>query len=108
MAKYQIRNGAKTVTTAGTRVALSSSDLWVTGLKLSAPAANSGVVYIGDVSVAASNGYVMSAGAQVDFKDLAGSSPAPSDVARFNLKNMYVDAATNGDKLTFCYFEEVL
>lgn len=103
--KLQMRSGVATVTTAGTRVALSSTDVWAIGFSALAPAANAGVVYIGDVTVAASNGRVIAAGSGVDMKNLLGLDNVS---AKINLKNTYVDAATNGDKLTFCYFEEQL
>jgi len=103
--KAQIRQALKTVTTAGTRVALASVDTWVLGLRLKAPAANSGVIYIGDVTVAAANVYQMSAGDILPLSDLHGDS---SERVYFNLKNMYVDAATNGDKVSLTYYEEVL
>lgn len=105
--RFQIRSGVKTVTTAGTRVALSATDNWVIGLQISPPAANAGVVYLGDVTVAAANGRVVAAGAVVDFKDILGIAPSPEMLPRINLKDTYVDAATNGDKITFNYLESL-
>lgn len=104
--KLAIKSGSKTVTTAGTRVALSSTAIWARGLKVSAPAGNAGAVFLGDVTVAAANGLSIAAGVTVDltalFFDKIPEMPA------VNLANVYVDAATNADKLTFLYFEEVL
>lgn len=105
--RYQIASGSKTVTTAGTRVALATSDTWVIGLQLAAPAANSGVIYLGDVTVASTNGRVIAAGGTVNFTDITGTSPEVEDVPQINLKDTYVDAATNGDKITFNYFVRV-
>jgi len=103
--KLQVRSAVKTVTTAGTRVALATTDTWAIGLSMLAPAANAGVVYFGDVTVAAANGRQVSAGGALNFADLVGKGYAD---AKINLKNCYVDAATNGDKMTLCWFEEVL
>lgn len=100
--KYALKSGAKTVTTAGTRAALSTTPIWARSLRLSAPAGNTGVVYIGDVTVAAANGISIAAGSIVSFSDLFGA-----DNTTVNLANIYVDAATSGDKVTFAYLEEV-
>lgn len=102
--KYALKSGAKTVAAAGTRVALSTSSIWARGLRLSAPAANAGVVYIGDVSVAASNGISIAAGTILSFADLFANSHG--ELPAINLAQVYVDAATNGDKITFAYLEE--
>jgi hypothetical protein len=99
--KYVLKSGSKTVTTAGTRVALSTSSIWARGLRFSAPAANAGVVYVGDSTVAASNGISLAAGSIVSLADFFGANPE----AAVNLASIYVDAATNGDKLTFSYLE---
>jgi len=98
--KYALKSGAKTVTTAGTRVALSTTNIWARGLKVAAPAANAGAVFIGDVTVAASNGISIAAGTTLSLADFTEIEPPT-----INLASIYVDAATNGDKITFCYFE---
>lgn len=98
--KYALKSGSKTVTTAGTRVALSSSNVWARGLRVSAPAANAGNVFLGDSSVAASNGIVIAPGSQIAFSELFGLEDGS-----VNLGSIYVDSATNGDKLTFAYLE---
>lgn len=103
--KFSLKSGAKTVTTAGTRVALSTSSVWARGLRFSAPAANAGVVYVGDVTVAAANGLSLGAGSVVSFADLFGN--VEGDLPAINLADVYVDAATNGDKITFAYLEAV-
>lgn len=100
----QIRNGSKTVTTAGTRVTLTTAKTLAKNLYLKAPAANAGVVYIGDSSVTAANGYGLAAGETVSLKDLF--SPAEGEAAVIDLLRVYADAATNGDKVNFLYFED--
>lgn len=105
MKKFAVKSASKTVTTAGTRVALSTVDLWARGLILLPPAANSGVTYFGDVTVAAASGLSMAAGIQVKALEALGLK---DDIGAVNLKNCYVDAATSGDKVSFMYFEEML
>lgn len=100
--KYALKSGAKTVTTAGTRVALSTSNVWARGLKVSAPAGNAGAVFLGDVTVAAANGISIAAGTTVSLADFVEAEPPI-----VNLASIYVDSAINGDKLTFVYFEPV-
>lgn len=104
--KFALRSGAKTVTTAGTRVALSTTAVWARQIRLVAPAGNAGNVFVGDVTVAASNGVALAPGAILPLADLLGDNL--DKLAAIDLSKCYVDAATNGDKLTFCYFEPVL
>lgn len=75
-----------TVTTAGTRVALTAGGARL--IYVRALAGNTGVVYVGDVAVSAANGYELSAGEYVLIH-------APD----YELASIYVDAATNGDKV---------
>lgn len=102
MKRYALKSSSSTVATAGTRVALKSSPTWAAGLLLSAPAANTGVIYIGDSSVDATNGYVMAAGDSVSLRDLFGD-----DDGIVNLASIYVDAALDGDKVTVAYLEGI-
>lgn len=74
-----------TVTTAGTRVQLASNS--VTGVILQAPSTNTGNVFIGGSTVSST-----SYGAELQ----PGQS---TSVAIDNTNKIYIDAATNGDKL---------
>lgn len=89
----------KLVTTAGTRVALSSSKLLSSHVVIKARSNNSGIVYVGGSDVAAANGYHLAANAEVSLKDLMqqGSNE------RLNLADVYIDAATNGDGVRVLY-----
>ena len=82
-----IKAGTTTVTTAGTRVPFGSSVL-VTNIKFKAPSTNAGLVAIGDSTVSMTNGYELSAGQTLE-------------LAIVNLEETYVDAATNGDKVSW-------
>lgn len=86
-----LRSGQITVTTAGTAVAGPSTpkgNRWA----LIAPAANTGVVYVGNDGaddVTASNGFVVSETSPTYIETTPGGS----------LSEYYFDAASNGDKI---------
>ena len=81
-----------TVTTAGTAVQLSNTTNRVREIEVKALAANSGIVYFGESDVSATNGYELSAGNTLNrnYADKGGT---------ISFSELYVDAATNGDKL---------
>jgi hypothetical protein len=84
--------GTTTVSTAGSEQQISNTSNRVLYLKAKALAANSGIVYIGVSDITATNGYELSAGNEIElnFADVGGS---------ILLSTVYVDAATNGDKV---------
>jgi tetrahydromethanopterin S-methyltransferase subunit D len=87
-----------TVTTAGTRVPLfASTDIPgnIVGLVLSA--IGSAVIYYGDDTVSSTNGVKVTATAAIPLRF--------NDV--IDLKKLYIDAGTNGDKASVLYFEKV-
>jgi len=86
--EYSARAGQITVTTAGTAVA--GADVEGRKFLLLAPAGNSGEVYVGNDGaddVTASNGF-----------EIPQESPILVQVRR-NLKELYFDSASNGDKI---------
>jgi hypothetical protein len=89
----------KAVTTAGTRVALSATKKVVRKLKVRALTTNTGVIYLGDVTVASTNGYPLAAGVELDV-----TSIFPNDNCAVDLNTLYIDAAVNGEGLAFTYF----
>ena len=96
----KLKTDVKTVAAAGTAVALGSG-VKARKLRIKALPANAGVVYVGDVDVDSTNGYVLAAGAELvldssDHWDL-------SNMPEFDLSQLYVDAATNGDKVSILY-----
>ena len=84
--------GTTTVTTAGTEVQISNTTNRVRKIQAKALAANSGITYLGVSDVSATNGYELSAGNTItlDFADAGGT---------IEFSTIYVDAATNGDKV---------
>jgi hypothetical protein len=84
--------GTTTVSTAGSEQQISNTANRVLWIKAKALAANSGIAYIGVSDITATNGYELSAGNEVEinFRELGGSVAFSS---------IYVDTATNGDKV---------
>lgn len=84
--------GQKTVTTAGTRVAIGTGTARL--IRVRALAGNAGVVYVGDVTVSSTVGYELSAGESCLFE--------PPD---YEIASVYADSAENGDKVCFAVVE---
>lgn len=94
----------KTVTTAGTRVQVSTvAGTWVRGLVIKAAAGNAGIVYVGDVTVSATvGGYPLAAGESIT---VAFASKVD---AAIDLSKIYVDASGgNGQIVSLAYLEVV-
>jgi hypothetical protein len=91
--------GTTTVSTAGTEQQLSNTPNRVLWIKAKALAANSGIAYLGVSDVTATNGYELSAGneIEIDFKSVGGTVAFSS---------IYVDTATNGDKVCWAVILE--
>ena len=87
-------SGTTTVSSAGTRVQLSNTLNKVRWIKVKALAGNSGLAYFGISDVSATKGYELSATntIEISFAELGGTVV---------LNSLYVDAATNGDKVSW-------
>ena len=87
--------GTITVSSAGTRVQVTSTPTPVRRVRFQAPPGNSGITYVGASTVSASVAGIEFAAAggneSVDFTE-----GRPGDVSEF-----YCDAATNGDKIHY-------
>ena len=82
-------HGVVTVTTAGTRVALSAAaQALLAGVQVRAHIGNAGTIYVGGATVTAANGYQLDQGESV-FLSIA------------DLADVYVDAAEDGDAVSF-------
>lgn len=82
-----IFNGKTSVTTAGTRVVLAASQA-VLSVTIKALSTNTGVIYVGNASVASTNGFQLSAGDTLSM-DLA------------NLNTINIDSSVNGEGVTY-------
>ena len=83
-----IYNGKTAVTTAGTRVPLTTTQAVLSGVNIKALAGNSGIIYVGNATVAAANGFQLAAGQSV-FLEVA------------NLATVYLDAGSSGEGVSW-------
>ena len=90
----RVDSGITNVSNAGTAAQVLGITNRVKYITLKALAGNSGVVYVGESDVSASNGYELSAGNTLthNFGEFGGSVPA-------NI--FYVDSASNNDKVAW-------
>jgi predicted RecA/RadA family phage recombinase len=99
----------KTVATAGTRVQAGTAGTYVTSIYFEALKTNTGVIYVGDISVSstlymtalsAGSGFTVTTNHNVR----PGSSSGGNEV---NLGSLYVDAGTSGDKVQVSYMQRL-
>lgn len=88
----------KTVTTAGTRVQLSSTQILARSVEIRALKANTGIIYVGDATVASTNGYALSLSDVYKFSDGGGNVTTVID-----LSQIYLDSSANGEGVTVFY-----
>ena len=87
--------GTKTVSSAGTRVQVSSTPIPVRRVRFQAPPGNSGITYVGTSTVSSSV-------AGIEFAAAGGSETVDFTEGRpGDLSEIYCDAATNGDKIHY-------
>lgn len=89
-----------TVVTAGTRVVAYPTQRWVTSCSVQADNLNSGKIYIGDITVSASNGHFLSPGEMLEI----GTEGVRGINEEFDLNEMYFDSDANGNKIRIIYF----
>lgn len=90
-----------TVTTAGTRVQISSTDTAVTTVLIQADPSNTGRIYVGDSNVA-SNRAAAVLEADASFSITADAS-GRSGWEEYILSDFYLDSSANGDKAYISY-----
>lgn len=79
------------LTASGTRQALSGTSQKVTTVVINALAANTGVIYVGDVAVTAANGFPLQKGDTIVLKAEAGTY--------LDLSKIYFDGGTTNDDI---------
>lgn len=82
-------NGVQTVVTAGTSVQLASSNAIKT-ITIRSFASNTGLIYVGTVSVTSANGFQLSPQETVSL-----------DIA--NISSIWIDAAVSGEGVSYVY-----
>ena len=93
-----VRSGIKTVTTAGTRVQLSSTWAQCTEVALTALQANTGVIAIGD------NNVVALAGSE---RGMTINAAQTEYVHNINLSSIYIDSTVNGEGVSWVATSEM-
>lgn len=83
-----IFNGKTAVTTAGTRVVLAASQAISNSVTIRALKANTGTIYVGNATVASTNGLALAAGDSVT-------------VVVANLTTVNLDCSVNGEGVTY-------
>jgi hypothetical protein len=100
MAVVLVSPAQRSVTTSGTEVRLTAANVdKVVTVFISAPAANTGAIYIGDADVSTTRGIEMAKGTTLRLDAPEGQF--------LDLYNMWVDAATNGDDFNVSYLVKV-
>ena len=96
--------GEVAVPTAGTAVPLSATQLFVKQAIVQFVAGNVGNIFIGESGVTSSNGIVLNASGPV-FTLSAEDSLADEDDCVFDLSQVFINAANNGDKVRVAYID---
>lgn len=91
----------KTITTAGTRERLTTADRSIPAVVIQALTANTGIVYVGDSEVSATNGLELSAGDSITLEndDLGNAD------AKISLKDIWLDVSISTDGVVAFYLE---
>lgn len=101
---YVLRNGYKTVTTAGTQEQLIAEHIKTRYLVITAELSNTNNIYIGDSDVSSTNAFIQLDSAQKMIIDLTGDT---REEAVIDLYDIWVDADTNTEGVYFGYLQEV-
>jgi len=91
-----------TVSTAGTRVPLSATNLLTHDFVIQAAEGNTGTIYLGGSNVSSSQyGVFLKAGAVTA---VGGYLPGARGQVEFNLADWFVDASASGQAVTVLYY----
>lgn len=101
----RLKTARKANVTAGTELPLVTAKTLAiaSSVKFYAPSGNTGIVYIGDSTVSATNGIPVAAGAVASLADFLPQEKAEDILIDLSL--VYVDAATSGDAVVVSYLE---
>jgi len=101
MAVKKITLPNTTVTTAGTRVQVSTDKIMVNALIIQAHENNTGDIYVGDENVSASRGIAIGKGQPYQY----AAHPQMQMLSEFLLSDVWIDAEKSGDKVRAVYFK---
>jgi hypothetical protein len=94
----------KTVTTAGTRVQVSTSTVYVSSIFCETPRGNTGYIYIGGSAVSSTvffHEFAIGKDTWSMTSPLAGDGRVP--VNAINLSDLWIDSSVNGEKVKITY-----
>ena len=99
----KLRHFMKTVAAAGTAERLTESNIDVLAVSIQAETSNTGVIYVGDEEVSATD-----YGASLSGSDSFSASSVSLGIApsRISLKDIWLDAGTSTDGVSVTYFSE--
>jgi len=100
----EIGSGKTTVTTAGTRVPLSATSIFVKQVTIHASNGNTGNIFVGDVTVSSSNGFQLKG--TTDQSLVLGNSELHGTDDAFDLNKIYIDSAANNESVTYIYMKD--
>lgn len=92
----------KAVTAAGTRERITTADIEAPSVVIQALTGNTGVVYVGDNQVSATNGIELDQGESVSM----GATAKGWDNEGVSMKDVWLDVATSADGVTVMYLEK--
>ena len=99
-------NSMFTVATAGTKVQVTSANVYATSLYIEAAAGNTGAVYVG-TSTVSSLAYISALspgnGINISIESSPVRASGPGGGPEINLSSIYLDAATSGNIAAFTY-----
>ena len=93
MAQKLNTNAVVTVASAGTAVAVNTTETPVTSVVIVAGTGNTNNIYVGDSTVSAANGIPLAAGKDISL----GSDDIPRQADELFLNDIFIDTDTNGN-----------
>lgn len=99
--KWNTLTAVATVT-AGTRKALSATDVYAYAIRIQASKANTGKIYVGDSTVSSSNGQELEAGESI----VLNNFERPNNLLELNLADLYIDSSVNAEGVRIAYIKE--
>lgn len=103
MATVLFTHAAVNVTTAGTRVQIDTEKRPCTSIVIQAKNSNTGKIYVGDVTVASTNGLELNPG---EAWEIVGDSRNEGQSDENVLADLYIDADTNGEGVKVAYYKK--
>jgi hypothetical protein len=103
MAQLLKSNAAKNVTTAGTRVQLTTTDTITSSVIIQAKNSNTGTIYVGDSTVSSTQGLELSPGESIAF---TGDNRNEGQADELVLSDIWLDSSVNGEGVQWAYYKK--